>query len=50
MDQAKSVYVISHVDKGREPTMATYSSRRVAGTGTVPPKFGRGKRVSPSMH
>jgi hypothetical protein len=33
--------VIAHVDKGWEPTTATYRSRRVAGTGTVPPKFGQ---------
>jgi hypothetical protein len=41
MAHANSVCVITHVDKGREPTMATYMSRRVAGMGTVPSKIGR---------
>jgi hypothetical protein len=49
MAHAKSVWVTTHVNNGREPTMNTYSSLRVAGTGMVLPKFGWENVVSQSM-
>jgi hypothetical protein len=49
MDHAKSVWVTTNVDNGREPTMTTYSSLRVAGTGMVLPKFGWENVMSRSM-
>jgi hypothetical protein len=49
MAHAKSVWVTTHVNNGREPTMNTYSSLRVAGMGMVLPKFGWENVVSQSM-